>query len=47
MGKQYDDCYTIPTIKRPPSPVARGEMSAKGIARLFFIQPGTTINGKK
>ena len=46
-GKCFDERYTIPTVKQPPSQVIWGALSKNGVATLSFVPPGTTINGPK
>ena len=46
-GKHFDERYTIPTVKHPPSQMIWGAMSRNGVAALNFLPPGTTINGPK
>ena len=46
-GKRFDERYTIPTVKYPPSQMVWGAMSRNGVAALSFLPPGTTINGPK
>ena len=47
VGARYEDRYTIQTMKHPPSIMVWGAMSARGTAGLYFLQPGTTMNGTK
>ena len=46
-GKRFDERYTIPTVKHPPSQMVWGAMSRNGVAALSFLPPETTINGPK
>ena len=46
-GKRFGPKYTVATMKHPPSQMIWGAMSAKGTAGLYFLTPGTTINGAK
>ena len=46
-GKRFDERYTIPTVKHPPSQMVWGAMSRNGVAALSFLPPGTTINEPK
>lgn len=46
-GKRFDERYTTQTMKHPPSIMIWGGMSVNGTAALFFLQPGTTMNGQK
>ena len=46
-GTRYDEKYTQQTIKHPPSVITWRAISIKGTAGLFFLQPGTTMNGQK
>ena len=39
--------FTIPTVKHPPSQMIWGAMSANGTAGLYFLPPGSTMNGSK
>lgn len=45
-GKQFDERYTLETIKHPPMFMIWGEMSVNGTVTLFFLLRGTTMNGK-
>ena len=44
---RYEEKYTVPTVKHPPSQMVWGAMSSMGTAELYFLPPGTTINGEK
>ena len=46
-GKRYEEKYTTPTVKHPPSLMVWGAMSAMGTASLSFLPPKTTMNGTK
>ena len=46
-GKRYHEKYTVPTVKHPPSQMIWGAMSAAGTGGLYFLTPGTTMNGEK
>jgi len=46
-GKRYVERYTTQTMKHPPSVMIWGGMSVNGTAGLFFLPPGTTMNGQK
>ena len=46
-GTQYSEKYTQETAKHPPSVMVWGVISIKGIAGLFFLKPGTTINDQR
>ena len=46
-GKRFDERYTIPTVKHPPSQMVWGAMFRNGVAALSFLPPETTINGPK
>ena len=46
-GKRFDERYTIPTVKHPPSQMIWGAMFRNGVAALSFLPPGTIINGPK
>ena len=39
--------YTISTIKHPPSQIIWGAISENGVAGLYFLPHGTTINGPR
>ena len=47
VGKRFDEKYTQQTMKHSPKIMIRGAMSVKGTAGLFFLTPGTTMNGAK
>jgi len=42
----YNDTFTPQTMKHPPSVMIWGAISTQGTASLFFLDPGTTMNGK-
>ena len=46
-GKRFEDCYTIQTMKHPPSQMIWGAMSKSGTAGLYFLPQGTTMNVAK
>ena len=46
-GKRIDEKYTSATMKQPPSQMIWGAMSKNGTAGLYFLTPGTTMNGSK
>ena len=46
-GKRYEEKYTTPTVKHPPSLMVWGAMSAIGTASLYFLPPKTTMDGTK
>ena len=46
-GERYHEKYTVPTVKPPPSQMVWGAMSAAGTSGLYFLTPGTTMNGEK
>ena len=46
-GKRFNERYTIPTVKHPPSQMVWGAMSRNGVAALSFLPPGTTMNRPK
>ena len=46
-GERYHEKYTVPTVKHPPSQMVWGAMSAAGTGGLYFLTPGTTMNGEK
>ena len=46
-GKQFDEWYTTQTMKHSPSVMIWGEMFVNGMARLFFVPPGMTMNDQK
>ena len=45
-GKRFDEGYTTQSMKHPPSVMIWGGTSVNGTARLFFLPPGTTMNGQ-
>ena len=46
-GARHEEKYTLPTVKHPPSQMVWGAMSSMGTAGLYFLPPGTTMNGEK
>ena len=46
-GERYNEKYTVPTVTHPPSQMVWGAISAVGTGGLYFLTPGTTINGEK
>ena len=46
-GERYHEKYTVSTVKHPPSQMVWGAMSASGTGGLYFLTPGTTMNGEK
>ena len=46
-GIRFDEKNTRQTMKHPPSVMIWGAISTKGTAGLFFLKPGTTMNGQK
>ena len=46
-GKRYEERYTTPTVKHPPTQMIWGAMSVSGTAALFFMPPKTTMNGNR
>ena len=46
-GTRYNERFTQQTMKHPPSVMIWGVISTQGTAGLFFLNLGTTINGKK
>ena len=46
-GTRYNKKYTQETIKHPPNVMVGGAISIEGTAGLFFLKPGTTINGQR
>ena len=47
MGERFNEKYTISTIKHPSTQIIWGAMHANGMAGIYFLKPGTTINGTK
>ena len=47
LGTRCNERFTQQTTKHPPSVMILGAISAQGTAGLFFLDPGTTMNGKK
>ena len=45
VEKRFDEKYTTSTMKHPPSQMIWGAMSTNGTAGLYFLTPGTTMNG--
>ena len=46
-GKRFNERYTIPTVKHPPSQMVWGAMSKNVVAALSFLPQGTTMNEPK
>jgi len=46
-GTPYNERFIQQTMKHPPSVMIWGTISTQGTAGLFFLDPGTTMNGKK
>jgi len=46
-GTRYNERFTQQTMKHTPSVMIWGAISTQGTAGLFFLDPGTTMNGKK
>ena len=46
-GTRYNERFTQQTMKHPPSVMIWRAISTQGTAGLFFLDPGTTMNGKK
>jgi len=44
---RYNERFTQQTMKHLPSVMIWGVISTQGMAGLFFLNPGTTMNGKK
>ena len=47
VGKRFDEKKKQQTMKHSPKIMIWGAMSVKGTAGLFFLTPGTTMNGAK
>lgn len=47
VGTRFQERYTTQTMKHPPSVMIWGGMSVNGTAGLYFLPPGTTMNGTK
>lgn len=47
VGKRFDEKYTIPTMKHPPSVMVWGAFSHNGTAGLYFLPQKTTMNGAR
>ena len=47
VEKRFDEKYTSATMKHSPSQMIWGAMSKNGTAGLYFLTPGTTMNGSK
>ena len=45
-GKRFGEKYTISTTKHPPSQMIWGAMWNSGTAGLYFLIPGTAMNGE-
>jgi len=46
-GTRYNERFKQQTMKHPLSVMICGAISTQGTAGLFFLDPGTTTNGKK
>jgi len=47
QGTRYNERFTQQTMKHTTSVMIWGAISTQGTAGLFFLDPGTTMNGKK
>ena len=47
VGERFNEKYTIFTMKHPQTQMIWGTMSANDMAGIYFLKPGTTINGAK
>ena len=47
VEKRFDKKYTSATMKHPPSQMIWGAMSKNRTAGLYFLTPGTSMNGSK
>ena len=47
VGKRFEERYTVSTIKHPPSQMVWGAFSRSGTAGLYFLPPGSTMNGSR
>ena len=47
VRQRFNEKYTLSTMKHPPSQMIWGAMSNNGTAGLYFLDPGTTMNGTK
>ena len=47
VGKRFNEKYSQQTMKHSPKIMIWGAISVKGTAGLFFLTPGTTMNGGK
>ena len=47
VGERYNEKFTIPTMKHPPSIMVWGAFSQNGTAGLYFLPQKTTMNGQK
>ena len=47
LGTRYNERFTQKSMKHPPSMMIWGAISTQGTSGLFFLDPGTTMNGKK
>jgi transposase len=43
-GERYNRRFTVPVVKRPPTTMVWGAISAVGTGPLWFMPPNTTIN---
>jgi len=46
-GTRYNERFAQQTMKHPQSVMIWGAIATQGTAGLFFLDPGTTMNGKK
>ena len=46
-GTRFNEKYTISTMKHPPNQMIWGAISKHGVAGIFFLPPGTTMNGPR
>ena len=47
VGERFNKKYTISAMKQPPTEMICGAMSANGTGGIYFLKPGTTMNGAK
>ncbi|KAK6173376.1 hypothetical protein SNE40_016841 [Patella caerulea] len=47
VGKRFDERFTVPTMKHPPSIMVWGAFSSCGTAGLYFLPKGQTMNGQR
>ena len=45
--KQCHEKYAVPTVKHPPTQMVWWAILAAGTGELYFLTPGTTMNGEK